>query len=303
MDKSILNQFRLTVNEKNLGVYGIVLHKEGQEEISHRWRADDKVCLYSGSKTFTSVGVGICRDEGGLKLEDKVLDYFPEYRAVASAGSEEITLRDLLHMASGKHVFWASADEEVRRNTDWAELFFKEPMDSKPGCHFFYSNACTYMLGRVIEKVSGLKSRDYLVPRLFEPLGIYNPQWHTCPGGHTLAASELFLTTGEFSRLGLMLLNNGIYEGKLIVSEEYVTLLHEDIIPNRGHFDDEESAQGYGYQVWRCTAPGVYRADGMYGQFSIVVPDKKAVITITSHNESCANDIVRAVESDIIPQL
>ena len=54
MDKSILNQFRLTVSEQNLGVYGIKVEKDGKS-VSHHWRSDDPVNLYSGSKTFTSM--------------------------------------------------------------------------------------------------------------------------------------------------------------------------------------------------------------------------------------------------------
>lgn len=304
MERSLLNPFRLTVLEKRLNVYGIVVHREGEEDLSYRWRSDDAENLYSGSKTFTSLGVGICSDAGGLRLEDRVLDYFPAYRSVAAEGSQDITVRDLLHMASGKHAFWPTADQQTLRTADWAELFFKEPLSSRPGTHFFYSNACTYMLGRVIETVTGQTLRDYLVPRLFEPLGIYNPQWHTCPQGHTIGASDLYLTTGEFARLGELLLGEGVYREKRIVSAAYLERLRSDIIDNNtGAFGDSENQQGYGYQVWRCTAPGTYRADGMYGQFSIVVPQKRAVITVTSHEEVNANDIIRAVFADIVPIL
>ena len=73
-------------------------------------------------------------------------------------------------------------------------------MKSKPGTHFYYSNACTYILGRVVEKVTGKNVRDFLVPLLFEPLKIFNPQWNRCPLGHPLCATGLQLTTGELAR-------------------------------------------------------------------------------------------------------
>lgn len=305
MDKTIFNSFRLTVAEKNLGVYGVIVRRKDGDSIEHRWRANDKVCLYSGSKTFTSMAVGICRDEGRLELTDKVIDFFPEYRHVMSEGSGDITLRDLLHMASGKGVFWFSADEKAMLEKDYAELFFTDPQVCAPGSAFFYSNACTYMLARVVEAVSGEKLRDYLVPRLFTPLGIHNPQWHMCPRGHTLGATALFLTTDEYSRLGQMLLGSGVYGDKRIVSEAYVKLATtDDVIENKDfEFADPESKAGYGYQIWRCTREHAYRADGMYGQFSIVLEDKDAVVTVTSHNETNANDILRAVFADIAPQL
>lgn len=303
MDKSILNQFRLTVSERYLSVYGIKVVNAKGESVSHRWRSDDPVHLYSGSKTFTSLAVGMCIDDGKLAVTDKVLDFFPEYKSIAAPGSEEITIRDLLHMASGKLEFMFGVDEKTENSTDWAELFFRIPVTKKPGTYFFYSNACTYMLSRVVELISGEKLRDFLVPRLFTPLGIYNPQWQTCPNGHNIGAIGLFLTTEQFSRLGTVLLNCGMYEGKRLISERYLQDAVNDVFDNQSFSTDAESASGYGYQMWRCTYPGSYRADGKYGQFVIVVPDKSAVITITAHNEHCANDIVRAVFDDIVPYL
>ena len=63
-----------------------------------------------------------------------------------------------------------------------------------------------------------------------------------------------------------------------------------------------KAGAGYGYQVWKCT-PGCFRADGLYGQFSVVVPELDAVVTVTSHREKNANDILRAIYEDIFPLL
>lgn len=307
MNQSIFNQFRLTVAEQHLGVYGIKVESLSGESVSHRWRSDDKENMYSGSKTFTSMAIGMCADDGKLSVTDSVLDFFPEYKGIASAGSERIAIRDLLHMASGKLEFWfgeKDMQELEFRKEDWAELFFRVPVTKEPGTFFFYSNACTYMLGRIVEKISGQTLRDFLVPRLFTPFGISNPQWHTCSGGHTLGATGLYLTTDEFSRLGLTLLNHGAYKDKRIVSESYLQSAVNDVFDNRRpNYEDAEGTSGYCYQMWRCSYPGAYRADGMYGQFSIVVPDKNTVITVTSHEEKNANDIIRAVFQDIVPQL
>lgn len=301
MDKSLLNQFRLTAHEKQLGIYGIKVENNSGESISHRWRSDDFVCLYSGSKTFTSIALGICIDEGRCTLDDKVLDFFPEYQDIASFGSEKISIRDLLHMASGKLAFWFGELDSELETTDWAELFFKVPVTKEPGTFFCYSNACTYMVGRIIEKLSGQNVRDFLVPRLFTPLGIFNPQWHMCPQGHTMAATGLFLTTDQFSRLGKLLLNKGMYEGKQIVSESYVKQATLDMLDIKYNAPgDLESSSGYGYQLWKCSYADAYRADGMYGQFCIVIPSKELIVTITAHNERNANDIIRAVFEDIV---
>jgi CubicO group peptidase (beta-lactamase class C family) len=304
VNESIFNQFRMTVAERGLGLYGALIYTKKDGSVAHRWRSDDKVCLYSGSKTFTSLAIGICVDEGRLKISDRVVDFFPEYKNISASADKEICIRDLLHMASGKGVFMFSVDEQTLYSTDWAELFFKEPQVREPGTFFLYSNACTYMLSRIVEKVSGETLRNYLLPRLFTPLGILNPQWHTCPRGHSLGGTGLFLTTEEFSRLGITLLHRGLYKDKRIVSEKYVAELSSDIFDNKDcEFKDVESKSGYGYQVWKCSHEDAYRADGLYGQFSIVVPSKSAVVTVTAHEEKVPNDILRAVYKDILPSL
>ena len=299
LNRSILADFRLTVNERGLGVYGVHIFQRG-EELVHRWRSDDPVCLYSGSKTFTSTAVGICQDEGRLNIGDPWLDYFPELKASAAPGTERQTIRDLLHMQSGKREersqLLGTGGGDIL--AAWAAL----PLTEEPGSLFWYVNSCTYTLGRLVERVSGEKLRDYLLPRLFLPFGIQNPQWHTDPAGHSLGYSGLYLRTEEFARIGRLLIQNGVWEDRQIVSEGYARAMHEDLADN-SNWSDPESQAGYGYQLWRCTSPGVYRADGMYGQFSIVIPDREAVVTVTSHNEHCPNDIVRAIEADILPKL
>ena len=301
---SLFDQFRLTCLERNLGVYGVHVYQDGRGEVELRFRADDRVHLWSASKTFTSLAIGMCEDEGRLDLADYVLDYFPEWMGVAAPGSKVIRMVDLLHMCSGKDfAMFEETDAHVINDTDWAELFFRSRVVTAPGTRFFYANACTYMLGRVVEKVSGQILRDYLMPRLFEPLDILNPWWNTCPRGHSLGAAGLQLTTSELARMGRLMLQGGYWEGYQLVPADYIDAMHTDFVPTYRHFDDDESDVGYGYQVWLNTTPGTWRADGMYGQFCIVLPGQRAVVTTTSHNERGANDIIRAVFADIVPKL
>ena len=294
----LLTDFRLTVMEKQLGVYGIHVYQKGKEPIVHRFRSDDRVNLYSASKTFTSVGVGIAIDEGLFGLDDFVLDFFPEFKSLASDGSEKITIRNLLQMSSG-HSF----SDVIRYNAmDRVALFFETELRYPVGSYFFYDNLAPYVLGRIIEKTSGLILRDYLKPRLFDPLEIINPQWHTCAEGHTLASSGLHLTTEELSRLGIMLLHEGVYKDKRIVSSAYIHQMHTDLVRTLSK-DDPETQSGYGYQIWNCTLPNTYRADGMYGQMCVVLKDYDAVVTVTAHNEYEHKDILRAIWKDIVPHL
>lgn len=303
MDPSILGELKQAVIRQQLGVYGAHLYVEGKGSVQCRFRSDERTHLFSGSKTFTAMAVGIAQGEGRLKISDAALSFFSQWRDIAAPGAERITIRDLLHMCAGHNqsLFTTlnSSQEPLR---DWAELFFTASQHSPAGSTFCYDNGCTYILSRIIQAVSGQSLRDYLMPRLFTPLGITNPQWHTCPQGHCIGAFGLYLTTEEFSRLGILMLQDGHWQQKPLVPSAFIHDAIHDTVTTRG-FDDIENRQGYGYQLWRCTIPGSYRADGKYGQYSVVLPRQRAVITITAHNEGCANDILRAVWAHTLPQI
>ncbi|MCD4712339.1 MAG: beta-lactamase family protein [Clostridiales bacterium] len=295
---SLLTDFRITVQERNLGVYGIHVHQDGKTIAEHRFRSNDRENLYSASKTFASVGIGIAESEDLLKLTDSVLNYFPEYNEIAYPGSEKITIKNLLQMSSGHLV----QDLSKFNTQDRAELFFSTKLETVPGSTFSYEDLCTYMLGRIIEKVSGKSMLEYLKPRLFDKLEIINPMWHTCQNGHTSCSGGLYLTTEEFSRIGITLLQNGVYKEQQIVPADYVYRMHTDLV-NTLSKNDPETRGGYGYQVWKCTPPNTYRADGMYGQLCVVLKDYNAVVTVTAHNEIEHKEILRSIWSDLLPNL
>lgn len=283
-------QFIQTAEQKQFGLYGVHIYKQGETVFQHRFRSDDRENLYSGSKTFTAVGVGIAEKEGLIKLSDCVLDYFPEYKAIAAPGAEKITVRHLLQMSSGHE----EEDIGLFNFRERAKLFFETPLIHEPGKVFCYENQCSYMLGRIIEKITGLNMRNYLKPRLFDKLGIVNPQWHTCSEGHTLCSSGLYLKTEEYARIGILLLQNGVYKEQDILPKDYIDRMATDLVET-SYREDEELRLGYGYQVWKCSLPNSLRADGMYGQLSVVLRDQNTVVTVTGHCEENPKDILRAI--------
>ncbi len=298
----MLSGFIKSINEKNIEVESVHVYSEKLGVFEHTFISNLRRHLFSGSKAFTSMAVGIAEGENLLSLDDKVLDYFPQFKDKASAGSEKITVKNLLQMCAGHSVPLYNTDSPPSRyNEDWAGLFFEMKLDTEPGTSFYYDNGATYMLSRVVEAASGEKLSEFLKPRLFTPLGITDIKWDECHGGHSLGAVGLHLTTEEFSRLGILMLNEGVCNGKQIVPTDYIRRASTDTVTVK-YFGDPENNEGYGYQLWRCTVDA-YRADGKYGQYSIVLPKNRAVVTITSRRENNANDALREVWAEILPKL
>ncbi len=248
------------------------------EAARYPFRAFDKRLVYSVSKTFTSTAVGVAVREGLLHTDDKVLDYFPECRELEmDVRARTITVRNLLMMCTG-HAADTVADM-CNGDRPWPEIFFTRKMAYEPGAHFIYNSGGTYMLSEIISKVTGMCLLDWLQKQVFGPLGITDVCWDT-NGDVNMGAWGLLIAPRDLSKLGLLYLNKGIYNGKRILTEEWVEEAASPLIST--------NAQGcagwgkhYGFQIWE-NVPGSYRADGAFGQYCMVFPAKDLVITTTA---------------------
>jgi CubicO group peptidase (beta-lactamase class C family) len=166
---------------------------------------------------------------------------------------------------------------------DLAADFFATPLEHEPGTRFRYTGTGPYVAARALRAATGANVRDYLMPRLFEPLGIYNPQWHTSPLGHPLAESDLLLTTSELARFGRLLLDDGVWEGRQLLPAAYCRRMARDTVPTPS--GEPEYSRGYGLGVWCGPGEHTFRMDGKYGQLCIVSLGREAVVTVTAHTE------------------
>ncbi|MFC4069385.1 serine hydrolase domain-containing protein [Actinoplanes subglobosus] len=279
MTDDLLADFVRADREQGLGTYGIHVHREGRPSVEHRFRSDDRVNLYSVSKTFTAVAVGIAESEGRLGLGDRVIDHFPELRPLAADGFESVTVHHLLTMTSGSGHEWF-ADRRVDA-ADLLHEFVAEPLVAPPGRRFAYTGSGFYALGRLIARVTGANVRDYLLPRLFRPLDLHNPAWHCCPLGFPFAESDLFLRTGELSRFARLLLQSGVWEGEQVIPSDFVRRMATDRVDMK---EGDAHTDGYGLGIW-LEPGGAVRMHGAYGQIALIDEGRRAAITVTAHTE------------------
>lgn len=216
--------------------------------------------LYSLSKSFTSTAVGLAIAEGKLSLDDEVLKHFPDDApAEPSANLKAMRVRDLLCMSTGH----AGEVPLMASDQPWTRAFLAHPVPHKPGTHFLYNTPATYMQSALVQKVTGLTVLDYLRPRLFEPLGIVDPQWGTSPQGITLGGYGLSVRTEDIATFGQLYLQKGQWRGKQLVPAEWISAATARQTSN-GSNPRSDWDQGYGYQFWRSRY-GCYRGDGAFG--------------------------------------
>lgn len=234
--------------------------------------------MYSVSKTVTATAIGIAAQEGLLSLGERVRDIFDDYtKNLKDTRLDSLTIEHLITMTSGKDpsVF---ADKS---KGNWMEYFFSSPWYNDPGKEFRYINENIYMLSAIIKRKTGKSIREFLTPRLFEPLGIDYPFWETDTYGIEAGGWGLYLKTEDLAKIMLLYSNKGIYNGKRILSEEWVKFASERRIDTPKEIDSDAKV-GYGCCLWRCEKFNGYRADGMFSQYGVVFEDYDAVLVVTA---------------------
>lgn len=116
------------------------------------------------------------------------------------------------------------------------------------------------------------------MPRLFEPLDIIRPTWETDPQGLTFGAGGLMLNVSDIAKFGQLYLQEGTWNGKQLIPKQWV---YEATKKQVDTYGKKDSGEGYGYLFWRGQYDS-FRADGKYGQYSIVLKDKNAVIAVNA---------------------
>jgi len=236
--------------------------------------------VFTVSEGFVAVAAGIAIDEGLIKMEERLCDSFPEY--ISEQTSEyllAVTVHDLLTMTTGlAHPLFICDDEERYTVKDWVRYFFEAEFVRMPGIEFVHSNFNTYMLSCLIEKKAGVNLLEYLRDRLFEPIGIGNPDWLTCPKGHIMGANGLYLTVEEMGRFGQLIRYGGELNGHRIVSESFIKSAITKQVKT-GVASNNGINGGYGYHFWISNVPNCVMLKGRFGQCIVISLDKDAIFT------------------------
>jgi CubicO group peptidase (beta-lactamase class C family) len=258
---------------------GLVVVRHGHVVAEGYWSPYDAKtphALYSLTKSFTSTAVGLAISEGKLHLEDTVLSFFPdEAPAEPSQNLKALRVRDLLTMTVGHH-----AETAYTPDRTWVASFLAQPVEHKPGTFFLYNTPASNTLSSIVQKATGMTTEEYLRPRLFEPLGIGDPDWPQNPQGASIGGYGLKLRTIEIAKFGQLLLQKGKWEGRQLVPSEWLAMATSRQASN-GSSPTSDWDQGYGFQFWRCRH-GAFRGDGAFGQYCIVLPEQDAVVAINS---------------------
>ncbi len=296
-------RFLDSIGESGQQFHSLMILRHGYVIAEGWWwpySAEHRQQLYSLSKSFTGTAIGLAADEGRLTIDDPVIKYFPDLLPdEISDNLAALKLRHLLSMSVGHAKDSILILEASPSGVPWEKTFLSLPVVFVPGSQFMYNSGASFMLSSIVKKVTGQTAQDYLKPRLYDPLDIMGSTWTENFEGINMGASHLRMRTEDIAKFGQMYLQQGMWNGKQIISRQWVAAATSKQIANGKN--DSSWGYGYGFQFW-MNPPGGFRADGAFGQYSMVLPEPDAVVVITSESIS-TKDTMQVVWDHLLPEM
>lgn len=288
--KNLLDRIRTTPHKD---FRGLVVIKNNHIVIEEYYNTFWRMSIHdirSAGKSVTALLLGIAIKDGLIKnLDQNVYSLFSENKnASIHEDLKKIKLRQLLDMSSGLDADtdnpqtighegkWMSKD-------NWKAYLLNVPVTAQPGKEWVYADINALLIGLAIEEASGMSLKDYAQKKLFDPLGIKQFYWYTNASNQTGAAGNLYISTLDFAKLGLLLVNEGKWDGTQFIDPDYIKELVE-----HKNFDLSPFADSYG-MLWYKSS-GTIRgkkvdylfASGNGGNHLVVVPEEEMVVALTS---------------------
>ncbi|MBR2339796.1 MAG: serine hydrolase [Clostridia bacterium] len=228
---------------------------------------------HSLSKSVTALAIGILIDEGRLSLDTSLFDIFGK-----SVGKElrSATVKNLLEM-SIPHTF---GELGSLVSESWTEDYLGGSLKADIGEELSYNSMNSYILSVIVKEVSGVDLFDFLKVRLFAPLGIKNVLWEKSPEEISKGGWGLYLSNYDMTKIGMLYLNGGVYNGTRIISEEFIKNSAVSYMQGK----DGESYD-YGRHLWVNKNARSYLFNGMLGQNLWICPESNMVISVFSGND------------------
>jgi CubicO group peptidase (beta-lactamase class C family) len=284
------------LDENFQNIHSLLIVKNGKlvlEEYFYGYARHKIHSMMSVSKSITSLLVGIAIDKNKISDVNKpIYDFFSSYKHINWDGLKNtIRLKHVLDMTAGLDWnYWVYPDTDPRstsqamiRSDDWISFVLEREMISSPGKIFIYSNGLSLLLGEVLRNATGGYADQLAEEYLFDPLGITDYSWQKLSDGTINTAWGLKLKPYDMAKIGYLMLKEGQWRGKQVISSEWVK---QSI--NRQSEGDPLIGSGYGYQWWRGgTAVNNRRIEAFYaagkgGQYIFVCPEFDLVTIFTS---------------------
>lgn len=282
-------------------IRGVVAIKDDQLVFENYYEGSDRETpqfLSGATMSVMSMLVGIALDRGDLdSIQTPINIFFPDYADAFNFDQlkSEITIEHLLLMKSGLAWYETGVPLFNQNNSlngltdsnDWIEYSLSREMDAVPGLRYSYNSTHGVLLAKILERASGQPFIEFADEVLFAPMGIASGSWQSDAFGNVNGGFGLSLNLLDFAKLGDLYLNKGLWKGRRIVSDSWVTLSTTEQFQI-----DRFSNYAYSWQLFSelssfygiLPVNDTYFAEGAGGQYLFVVPHQNFVLAVTADN-------------------
>jgi CubicO group peptidase (beta-lactamase class C family) len=279
------------------------------------WDRDMLHVIMSVTKSITSTCIGIAIDEGFIEsVHQSIFDYLPEHQHLNTDGKDEITIEHLLTMISGLE--WdewgaplSSPDNDIVgiwfSDKDPIAFILERTLLDEPGTSFTYSGGNMIVLGEIIKYATKMNIDEFSGKYLFEPLDIDSfDWWEQFENGVFETGGGLKMTPRDMVKIGVTFLNDGVWNGERIISEQWVEKSANSYRDNKGINvpGTDKKNVGYSYSWWTMTYSNsgkeihTFYAGGWGGQNILVFPELNAVVVTTGGTYASSTRIFTLLE-------
>jgi CubicO group peptidase (beta-lactamase class C family) len=321
LDKKILKKLVKKIRGGKIGgLDSLLIVRNGYlvtEEYFRGWGRDDLHTLQSDTKSITSLLVGAALLQGKIaSVNEKVVDLFPEYRKIKNLDDRKasMSLQDLLTMRTGfdwsEDNYAGSPLQQLNDcQCDWMKFVLNWPMRDDPGTRFEYNSGGVILLGGVIRNATEMPTDVFAQRSLFDPLGITQVRWYYGQDGSAHTGGGLNMRPQDMAKIGYLVLRNGRWEDKQIVSEDWLKQSMQHAVRSPRTFGSHWVDYGYLWWLLPLDAEGpdadIYTASGALGQWIFIIPRFDMVVVVTGNAQTYTDwagpveflytDILRAV--------
>lgn len=294
------------LKEQNVPLHSLLLYRKGKviaEAYSFPYDKHSLHRMYSITKSFASLAVGLLADRGMIGLDDPVIKYFEEYLPQkVHPWLASMTIRDMLKMET----CYGGTTYKRDLTKNWVESFFTTEPDHRPGTIFTYDTSSAHTLCALVEKLTGMELLEFLKGEFLDEIGFSAGSYVIKdPFGVSMGGSGLMAEPMDLLKTGILLLHQGESGGRQIYPKWYLEEAVKCQTETAGSRNCEDERQGYGYQFWRFRHD-CYGCYGMGGQFILCCPKQDLVCVTTADTLAITGghqQILDAVFDCIFPYL
>ena len=274
------------LNQRNIKMHSTLMIKGDKIFSECYWKpfnADFNHRMYSETKSFVSIAIGLLIDDGKLGLNDKVASYFEDkIDAPLPELIKNQTVEQMLMMTTvGAQTAWF-----INPNPDRVALYFANRDKVRaPGTIWAYDSAGSQVLCELVERISGMRLFDFLYERIFKHLGTFkNARLLSTKNGASWGDSSMLCTTRDMASFARFVMNLGTWNGKRLLSEEYLKKATSKMADNMTTPHEGPLYVGYGYQIWRVQGDG-FAFVGMGDELTLCFPSYDVIFVCTADNQ------------------